>query len=226
LEVVLATGDGRVVRGGGRLVKNVTGYDLPRLATGSLGSLGLIASVCLKLWPLTAERAMFEVSDPAAAMRAAYRPYAIIETETKATVYVAGTAAEIEAQASRIGGHPVSGHRWPDPLRGLFDLLVRVPAGAVADGVSRIRQEGWRFQAAHGVGEIRLAVDDHDAAAVLSLRQWAESVGGGLVAVRVPEGSDLDPWGLPPDSLDLQRRVKAAFDPIGVANPGKLPGGI
>jgi len=226
LEVVLATGDGRVVRGGGRLVKNVTGYDLPRLATGSLGSLGLITSVCLKLWPLTTERAMFEVSDPAAALRAAFRPYAVIETNAKTTVYIAGTAAEIEAQAARIGSHPVPGHRWPDPLQGLFDLLVRVPAGAVADGVARIRQEGWRFQAAHGVGEIRLAVDNHDAAAMLSLREWAESVGGGLVAARTPEGSTLDPWGLPPDSLDLQRRVKAAFDPIGIANPGKLPGRI
>ena len=57
LEVRLATGDGRLIRGGGRLVKNVTGYDLPRLATGSLGSLGLIAEVCLKLWPLATRRA-------------------------------------------------------------------------------------------------------------------------------------------------------------------------
>ena len=56
LEVDLVTGDGRVVRGGGRVVKNVTGYDLPRLATGSFGSLGLIGRVCLKLWPLPEAR--------------------------------------------------------------------------------------------------------------------------------------------------------------------------
>ena len=63
LEVRLATGDGRLVRGGGRLVKNVTGYDLPRLATGSFGSLGLIAEMCLKLWPLPPESAMLQVDD-------------------------------------------------------------------------------------------------------------------------------------------------------------------
>ena len=51
LEVRLVTGDGRVVRGGGRVVKNVSGYDLPRLVVGAFGSLGVITSVCLKLWP-------------------------------------------------------------------------------------------------------------------------------------------------------------------------------
>ena len=52
LEVTLVTGDGRVVRAGGRVVKNVTGYDLARLAVGSFGRLGVIVSACLKLWPL------------------------------------------------------------------------------------------------------------------------------------------------------------------------------
>ncbi len=51
LEVRLVTGDGRVVRGGGRVVKNVSGYDLPRLVVGAFGSLGVVTSVCLKLWP-------------------------------------------------------------------------------------------------------------------------------------------------------------------------------
>ena len=51
LETVMATGDGRVVRAGGPLVKNVTGYDVARLVTGSYGSLGVIGQVCLKLWP-------------------------------------------------------------------------------------------------------------------------------------------------------------------------------
>ena len=54
LEVQLVTGAGRIVRGGGRTVKNVTGYDLPRLMTGSLGTLGVIVQVALKLRPLPA----------------------------------------------------------------------------------------------------------------------------------------------------------------------------
>ena len=49
LEVV--TGDGRILRIGGRVVKNVAGYDLVRLLTGSRGSLGIITRVSVRLFP-------------------------------------------------------------------------------------------------------------------------------------------------------------------------------
>lgn len=44
-------GRGRVIRAGGRVVKNVTGYDLWRAMTGSYGTLGIMTEVCIKLWP-------------------------------------------------------------------------------------------------------------------------------------------------------------------------------
>lgn len=226
LEVKLATGDGRLVRGGGRLVKNVTGYDLPRLATGSFGSLGLITEVCLKLWPLAAERAMLYVTDAVQALRDSYRPRAVIETNDLTTVYLAGPAEEIEAQAERIGGELVGGHRWPAPLAGSLDLTLRIPASKTARFVELVRKQRWDFQAAHGVGEIRFAVGDQDVAALPAMRHQAEAVGGALVINKAPPEIDLDPWGTPPGSLELQRRVKAAFDPIGIANPGRLPGGL
>lgn len=50
LEVV--TGDGRTLRIGGRVVKNVAGYDLVRLFTGSRGSLGIITRVSVRLFPI------------------------------------------------------------------------------------------------------------------------------------------------------------------------------
>ncbi|MEW6583246.1 MAG: FAD-binding oxidoreductase, partial [Actinomycetota bacterium] len=59
LEVVLATGDGRLVRGGARTVKSVTGYDLPRLAVGSLGVLGVVVQVTLKVAPVPDAAAWF-----------------------------------------------------------------------------------------------------------------------------------------------------------------------
>jgi len=52
LGLTLVTGDGRVLRCGGRVVKNVAGYDLTRLAVGSTGSLGLVCSVTVRLFPL------------------------------------------------------------------------------------------------------------------------------------------------------------------------------
>ena len=56
LGVRVADGEGIITRSGGRLVKNVTGYDLPRLHTGARGSLGVIVEASLRLFPLPAVR--------------------------------------------------------------------------------------------------------------------------------------------------------------------------
>src|SRR5439155_15109753 len=52
VEMEVLTGDGRLVKSGARTVKNVTGYDVHRLLTGSLGTLGVIVQVALKVRPL------------------------------------------------------------------------------------------------------------------------------------------------------------------------------
>ncbi|HEX6817531.1 MAG TPA: FAD-binding oxidoreductase, partial [Ktedonobacterales bacterium] len=51
--VRVATADGVLAKGGGKVVKNVAGYDLPKLFTGSLGTLGLIVSATFRVYPLT-----------------------------------------------------------------------------------------------------------------------------------------------------------------------------
>lgn len=228
LETVMATGDGRVVRAGGRLVKNVTGYDLPRLATGSYGSLGMIGQVCLKLWPIGARLAGVPVGDAAVARKVAYRPLAIIETETGATAYFAGTPEEIDAQAEALGGKAVDDPRWPRSLDSPWRVSLRVPGGLVTDAVARVRRvDGARFRAAHGVGEIIVGFVDLPEPWFSDTRAWAEEMGGALVITNRPvDGDGPDPWGTPPGSMPLQRAVKAAFDPVGISNPGRLPGGL
>ena len=224
LEVRLATGDGRLIRGGGRLVKNVTGYDLPRLATGSFGSLGLITEMCIKLWPRPEREAMVLVDSPAVALSLAYRPFAVIETQEQSAVYLAGTSAEIEEQVLRIGGEVSAGHLWPDPLIGDITAALRLPAGEVGAFVETIRAIGLPFQAAHGVGEVRLAVTVDKADELRAIRTRVEGAGGSLVVAECDPALGIDPWGTPPSSLALQRMVKEAFDPMHAANPGRLPG--
>jgi glycolate dehydrogenase FAD-binding subunit len=68
LGVALRLPGGSVVHGGGRVVKNVAGYDLPRLVTGSAGRIGEIVRACLRLHPLPAatRTVVAEPSDPVA----------------------------------------------------------------------------------------------------------------------------------------------------------------
>ena len=103
-------------------------------------------------------------------------------------------------------------------------MSVRVPPALVTEAVARVGGAG-EFVAAHGVGEVIVA-GSLEAATVAGWREWAESAGGALVVTTAPLGFGLDPWGTPPPTLALQRRIKAAFDPIGVMVPGRMPGGL
>ena len=227
LEVTLVSSDGRVATAGGRLVKNVTGYDIPRLATGSLGALGLIARVCLKLWPLPVASATVPVESAEAALSRAFRPLAVLETEERTSVFLGGTPEEIEGQAQALGGSPVDGLDWPQPPAGAVRFSVRVPPSHLRSMVRRI-EGGWRYVAQFGVGEMTVGTDNSDHVALEELRAAAESVGGALVILDAPEDlrQRLDPWGTPPASLGIQRRLANLFDPGRMLNPGILPGGI
>lgn len=227
LEVTLVSSDGRVATAGGRLVKNVTGYDLPRLATGSLGCLGLIARVCFKLWPLPVASATVEVESAEQALSRAFRPLAVLETDGKTSVFLGGTREEIEGQATALGGSPTEGLAWPDPPSGPIRFSVRVPPSHLRSIVRRF-DSTWRYVAQFGVGEVTVATDRAASEALEELRATAESVGGALVLVDGPDvlRQEFDPWGAPPASLPIQRRLVELFDPGRMINPGILPGGI
>lgn len=216
LEVTLVTGDGRIVTAGGRVVKNVQGFDLMRLAVGSLGSVGVIARTCLKLWPMPARRVSVPVESPGIAARA-FRPWAVLETPGGTTVHLAGPHEDVEAQASQLGGPMVEGHSWPDLSAAPVLHEVRVPPAEVPEVVGRL-PEGVPFVAQHGVGVVEIATDEP------LLRDWAEARGGSVVRAR--GDADSDPWGTPPSSLALQRRVIARFDPDRIINRGRLPGRV
>jgi glycolate oxidase FAD binding subunit len=64
LGLEFVTGDGRVVRGGGRVVKNVAGFDLVRLITGSWGTIGVVTEVTLRLYSLPARSLTLSLSVP------------------------------------------------------------------------------------------------------------------------------------------------------------------
>jgi FAD/FMN-containing dehydrogenase len=224
LEVTVVTGDGRLVRAGARVVKNVTGYDLPRLVVGSFGALGVIVSVCLKLWPNPGATATVTLDDPERAVLV-YRPMAVLRDPLTTRIYLGGTPEEVDSQLKRLGGTVADQLLWPPPTSAKCQWSLRVTPSLVSEALRRLPAES-SFVAQMLVGEI--AVGTASPEGMNDLRGWAESVGGCLVLVAAPAElyEVFDPWGSPPSTVELQRRLIASFDPGRVINPGRLPGGI
>lgn len=228
LEVTLAAGYGEAVRGGGRLVKNVTGYDVPRLVTGSMGSLGFIATVCLKLWPLSPVRRVVRVDDAAAVLPRLFRPVAVLETDSGSFVHLDGTAGDVAAQMALIGGQDIGEHEEPSPIALPVTVSIRVAARSIEPAlVSLAGADPERWIAQHGVGVIEAGWSSLDAEAFGELRSSIEAEGGRVVLRSGGPGlAGIDPWGTPPGTQAIQQRMKELFDPSSICNPGKLPGGM
>ena len=219
LEVTLVTGDGRVVRAGGRVVKNVTGYDLARLAVGSFGRLGVIVSACLKLWPLP--RASATVTLDRDFANEVYRPLAVLEESRQSSVYLAGTEEEVAAQVARLPGESQPGLLWPGPQSGPWTWSLRVPPSMAVDFVPSLPAD---FIHQVGVGEISFSTEDTQG--MEELRSKVEATNGRLVVTGRPPGEEFEPWGSIPPGIEIQARLTAAFDPARILNPGRLPGRI
>lgn len=219
LEVVLVLADGRVVRGGGPTVKNVTGYDLPRLVVGSLGTLGVIARVTLRTRPRPRASGWFRTprdrSD--AVRRELFGPMAVLESATETHVLLEGHPDDLATEAVRAGLVP--GEAPPAPAgehRGRVSVAPdRLPA-LVSDLAT---DEDVTFLAEHGVGTLHVATDDDEGLA--AARRTAERHGGWLL--REAGAPDLDPFGATFPAAALQARVRAAFDPTGKLAPGRIP---
>lgn len=217
LGLTLVTGDGRMVKGRGKVVKNVAGYDLPRLATGSFGRLGLITEITLKLWPIPTSISTINPNRPEDGHW--YRPLAVLERDGQGTVVLGGHPVAVSADAP----DAVAGADWPGPIPGEVRFEARVPARYVRTVIEKLPPE-WHYLSQFGVGVISIGVDKPDIDVVQALRRWVESIGGSLVVTSGP--IDVDPWGTPPPSLDIQRRIVDAFDPRATMCSGTLPGGL
>jgi glycolate oxidase FAD binding subunit len=137
----IARGDGTLIRSGGRLVKNVAGYELHRLCCGAHGALGLIVDASLRLFPEPASRVIAE------------RPYEDLEAALAAALQL--VRGRIDLRALRVDG---SGSRWQ------LIADVRGPAGHVDREVDRVRAVlGSGCRTAGGETAARLLDDQREA---------------------------------------------------------------
>ena len=127
LQVRYISAEGRLVTGGGPTVKNVTGFDLPRLLTGSLGTLGCLVEVIIRTNPRPAVSRWLAADDvdPFAAARAVLAPSAVLWDGARTSVLVEGHGPAVDAEAAalasagafvEVDSPPVPvGHRWSLP---------------------------------------------------------------------------------------------------------------
>jgi glycolate oxidase FAD binding subunit len=236
MKVVEASG--KISKSGGRVVKNVTGYDLHKLYTGSLGTLAVIAEVSLKLranFERTATAiAQFEDAGSAAGCLATLRKSAL---QPVACEWV-GPANEIWL---RFGEHP----------RAVDWQLKNLPSGAdwrVKEGAEEVsvwetlrrRYNGFESFVVRTVG---LPTQVHEIIEVYQPAEWIAHALNGIVLMRLDSPAaiskirqkyrtviekaplevrrEIPTFGLTSAERELMKKMKAAFDPEGRLNPGR-----
>jgi glycolate oxidase FAD binding subunit len=269
------SGRGERFKAGGKVVKNVTGYDLPKLMAGSFGTLAVLTSVTVKVLPAGDKSRTvlaFGLSDQAAiallaealnspneVSGAAHLPREIARRSDASFVADAGaavTAIRVEGTAGSVAARCAAlraliGARAPSEelhtmrtsilwreIRDVAKLLpdgaaaiwrVSVPPSAGAALVAGLRAtRGAECYFDWGGGLIWLATAPRDDAGAAPLRTLVAASGGHATLMRGPADLRARVPVFEPQAgalAQLTRRVKGAYDPAQILNPGRLTAG-
>jgi glycolate dehydrogenase FAD-binding subunit len=251
MTVVLS--DGTVAKSGGKVIKNVAGYDLGKLYAGSFGTLGLIASVAVRLHPAPVRTATARGAsdDPTVLAGAAARLAALpLEADALDVAWGAGRGAvlvrfggaaaadQAEAAAERLreaGLEAADVIEADDELWAGQRTRQRAPDGVVvkvsgvmtdlADVLRAAEAERATVVARAALGLSWVALEGEDLAG-RAQRLRAALAGRNTTVLDGARHVDA-PWPEPdPGALAVMQRIKARFDPAGVFRPGVFVGGL
>ena len=239
LGVTLLNGRGEVLTFGGQVAKNVAGYDVSRLVVGSLGILGIICEVSLKVLPVPRSVATvcFDCDERQALEQLkqwASQPLPLSASawcEGRLRVRLAGAVAAVSAACHRLGGvmaDPAEAQAWWQELRDQRQKFFALDDAAVARGECLWRLSVPNTSPPAGLPGAQI-IGWHGAerwwrttAAPGEVRAAAASSGGHATLVR---GADKSAGAFSPlDAvlMRIHRGLKQAFDPAGIFNPGRL----
>jgi glycolate oxidase FAD binding subunit len=275
LGVRAVTGRGEIVKAGGRVVKNVTGYDLCKLLAGSFGTLAALSEITVKVLPAGAKtrtvlaygldatlavaamtRALAGPDDVSAAAFLPDRIAAGIGIGRVRDAGVSVTALRIEGPEPSVLARnaslrallaefgPVEELHWHnsrrfwtavgdvEPFAGSGGVVWRLslpPAGAVAATAALSAIDGAEWYLDWGGGLVWLRLPESGEALHQSVRAAIAPCGGHATLIRAPAAvraavSVFQPP--PPAVAALSARVKEAFDPQRILNPGRMYEGV
>jgi glycolate oxidase FAD binding subunit len=235
----LLNGRGEILSFGGQVTKNVAGYDVSRLVAGSLGILGVICEVSLKVLPTSIASATlcFDWPERKTLQQLgtwASRPLPITATawhEDRLCVRLAGARAAVTAASNALGGTPM-----PTEQAAHFWCSVRdqrEPFFAVHEESLVGRESLWRLSVAATSPPIALPGRQfiewngaqrwwRTAADAALVRALAAKAGGHATLMR---GADKSSGVFAPLSdvlMRIHQGLKQAFDPAHIFNPGRL----
>jgi glycolate oxidase FAD binding subunit len=240
LGVSMLSGSGELLHFGGRVIKNVAGYDVSRVVAGSLGILGVIVEVSLKVLPKAeAESTLRFDMKPAEALAALHawgaRPLPLDASawwNGNLIVRLRGSAAAVEEGERDLGGEPIesaaAGPFW-QALRDQTDPFFIAATEAIEHQDAAL----WRLSLPPTAPLLGLAGDEliewHGAQRWLAtalpaalVRDAATAAAGHATLFR---GRDKSAGAFAPLAAPLRlvhERLKRAFDPNRILNPGRL----
>lgn len=221
----LVSADAELLRFGGQVMKNVAGYDLSRLMAGSFGCLAVIAEVSLKVLPIPrARRSLSLALDAGQALHQlaewGQQPLPIsaaCHDGEQLHLRLEGGEASVAEAVHRLGGLPLGDDYWlelNEQRHGFFRggpvWRLSLPPGSPKLDLPGQQWLDW------GGCQRWLRSD----ALAPSIQQAALDAGGHARPWRAVDGAVAP--ALSPALLPLHRRLKAAFDPHGLFNPGWL----
>jgi glycolate oxidase FAD binding subunit len=247
LGVRLLDGYGEDLSFGGRVMKNVAGFDVSRLVAGSLGTLGIIVEASLKCLPLPKMEAtrVFELTADQALQRV--NEWGGQPLPLSASCYCdgmlyarfSGAAGAVEAALKRLGGAavPDAAAFWNsireqtheffarrDPDASLWRMSVQSTAPYIDLGGEQLLEWGgalrWLKPATSADDTARAQAD------ATEIRNWAQGHGGHATLFRSANKSVGVFQPLAGAAMAIHRRLKAMFDPAGIFNPGRLYPGL
>lgn len=234
-------GTGRVAHSGGRLVKNVTGFDLHRVHTGAAGTLGVILEASLRLMPIPEAEILIEAEpsdSPSAAVQTALairshpgiQPRQLFTVGSTLFVGLAGRRRQVDQERARVAGllrakdectgrdAETRGLELGSPASGLRILCRPSNCAAITERLTADAD----FQDALRVEPDAALIDLTPASAErLPADFWSRSAPairelGGRIDVRMPierPSSEAAPIGLPLPHAQWSERLLSAFDP-------------